>query len=115
MPAVEKRVAVFGVSVGFFFFVSQVWPGSCEFGRLSVVLLSVRIFALGFFALPIVRLIKIAKVTNLFTTVLGIQFQLLGCSAPIFVGGARSQSNGFFYSRLSVSLFCCVGELCRIF
>ncbi len=63
MPAVENEVAVFGVSVGFFFFVSQVWPGSCEFGRLSVVWLSERIFAFKFFALPIVRLIKIAKVT----------------------------------------------------
>ena len=58
MPAVENGVAVFGVSVGFFFFVSIVWPGPCEFGRLSVVLLSELDFALDFFALPIVRLIK---------------------------------------------------------
>ena len=76
MPAVENGVAVFGVLVGFFFFVSQVWPGSCEVGRLYVVLLSVRIFAFKIFALPIVRLIKIAKVTNQFTACIAIQFQL---------------------------------------
>ncbi len=58
MPAVENGVAVFGVSVGFFCLVSQVWPGPCEFGRLAVVLLSERGFALECFALPIVRLIK---------------------------------------------------------
>ena len=69
MPAVENKVAVFGVSVGFFFFVSQIWPGSCEFGKLSVVWLSERIFAFKCFAFPIVRLIEIAKVTNLFTRI----------------------------------------------
>ena len=69
MPAVENGVVVFGVRVGRLCSGSQVWPGSCECVRFAVVLLSALFFALLFFALPIVRLIKFAKVTNQFTPV----------------------------------------------
>ena len=74
------------------------------FGRLSVVLLSVRIFALKFFALPIVRLIKNRKgYKPIHASIAAIQNQLSLVSAPMF-RWCPNPSNGVCYSRLPVLL-----------